>query len=81
MTYIDDLMHSVFDCAALYRDTQEDVRCRTCGTRLKTYYAERMLYAVKCCRCNTITIVRAKNPSEAACLVGEDAKEDNHATD
>jgi len=51
-----------------------NVICRNCGTRLKVYYAEEQLYAVKCGFCETITLVKANNPTEAMRYVGEYAE-------
>lgn len=68
---VDEKIREAFYADACYRPTPEDVRCRNCGTRLKTYYAENMLYAVKCVYCEMITLVMAKNPTNAALYVGE----------
>lgn len=66
----DDTFHKAFMADALYRPTPEDVRCNKCGTRLKAYYCEGRLYAVKCGYCESITLVKASSPSEAALYVG-----------
>lgn len=75
----DDKFHEVFAADALYRPTPEDVRCRNCGTRLKAYYAENRLYAVKCGYCEMITLVKARNPSDAARFVGYDNRRSGDA--
>lgn len=72
---VDELLHKAFTVDAYYIPAT-DVRCRNCGTRLKVYYAEERLYAVKCGYCETITLVRANNPTEAMRYVGEYAKEE-----
>lgn len=71
---IDDKFHEAFTADAYYRPTPDDIRCRRCGTRLKAYYAEDRLYAVKCGFCETITLVKAGNPSDAARYVGVDSR-------
>ena len=72
---------SAYNADALYQPTPTAVYCRNCGTRLKTFYAEGGLYAVKCGYCETVTLVRANNPTEAARYVGEyvrdEVKENN----
>ena len=45
--------------------------CRRCGEQLKTAYHEERLYSVACSECKTVTLVKAKNPDEAARIVGE----------
>lgn len=67
---IDDLFHKAFHADAYFRPTANDIRCRCCGTRLKTHYCEDRLYAVKCCFCGTVTLVEAKSPDDAAHYVG-----------
>lgn len=68
---IDDIFHSAHGTNALFRKLPDDVRCRNCGTKLKACYAEGRLYAVKCCYCETVTLVKANNPVEAALYVGD----------
>lgn len=67
----DRTFHDAFKQEAYYLPTTPEVRCRNCGTWLKTYYAEARLYAVKCGYCETITLVKASNPTEAARYAGE----------
>lgn len=45
-------------------------RCPRCGAELETAYHEDRLYSVKCPRCETVTIVKARNPYEAEEKVG-----------
>lgn len=45
--------------------------CRRCGRTLETGYHEERLYSVACRACNTVTLVKACNPAEAAWIVGE----------
>lgn len=72
---IDELFHKAFRANAYFRPTTIDIRCRSCGTRLKTYYCEDRLYAVKCCFCDTVTLVESRSPDEAAHYVGISHKE------
>lgn len=64
-------MADAFAAIAYYQPTPTAVYCRNCGTRLKAFYAESRLYAVKCGYCETVTLVKANNPTEAARYVGE----------
>ena len=73
---IDNLLHQVYTCDAYFQPTPSPVVCRKCGTRLKAYYAEARLYAVKCGYCESITLVKASHPTEAARYVGEYASEE-----
>ena len=75
---IEEKFHDAFYAPAYYRPLQEDIRCHICGTRLKTSYAESRLYAVKCGYCETITLVKANSPAEAARYVGRDAGKDGN---
>ncbi len=67
----DKKYHEAFKADAYFTPPPTAVRCRNCGTKLKVYYAEESLYAVKCCYCETITLAKARNPVEAARYVGE----------
>lgn len=69
----DNKFHEVFDSGVCYAPAA-DVRCHNCGTRLKVYYAENRLYSVKCGYCETLTLVKANNPTEAMRYVGEYAE-------
>lgn len=71
MASIELCMRNAYKAPALYRPLTEDIRCRNCGTKLKAYYAEDRLYAVKCGYCETITLVEASNPQQAARFVGD----------
>ena len=71
----DKTFHLAFKQDANYFPPPTRVNCRNCGTRLKVYYAEGRLYAVKCGYCETITLVKANNAVEATRYVGEYAEE------
>lgn len=71
----DKTFHIAFKQEANYFPPPTRVNCRNCGTRLKVYYAEGRLYAVKCGYCETITLVKANNAVEATRYVGEYAEE------
>lgn len=65
--YHDDLIHEVYTSPIEYKGLEPyDVRCPICHTKLKVYYAESRLYAVKCCYCDTITLVTADSVLAAA---------------
>ena len=65
--YHDDLIHEIFTTPIAYTGLEPyDVGCPRCHTKLKVYYAESRLYAVKCCYCDTITILQAGSALEAA---------------
>lgn len=68
---IDVKFHEVYKADVVYTPTLTDVRCGTCGTRLKVYYAEEQLYAVKCGFCEYIALVKASNPTMAMRYFGE----------
>lgn len=53
-------------------DTEETERfaCPNCLNTLEYAYLEQRLYAVRCPKCNTITLVRTTCPHEAASIVG-----------
>ena len=61
--------HEAFTADTYFVPT--NVFCKCCGTRLKVYYAEKRLYAVKCGYCESITLVKADNPTEAARHIGD----------
>ncbi len=68
---VENKMHDAFSADAYYTPMATAVYCRNCGTRLKVFYAEDCLYSVKCGYCETITLVRASNPTEAMLYVGD----------
>ena len=73
---MDKIIHEIFNAKIPYMPMLTKVNCRNCGTQLKVYYAEERLYAVKCCFCETVTLVEAANPTQAMRFVGEyDKKE------
>lgn len=67
----DDIFHAAFHNDVYYKPIDTHVYCNKCDTRLKVYYAEERLYAVRCCYCESITLVKASNPVEAASYVGK----------
>lgn len=65
---IDDAAHALFDADLIRLD--RNAICMRCGNELATAYHEARLYSVECCNCKTITLVKARNPYEAAEKVG-----------
>ena len=63
--------HEAYISDVNYTPTLTAVHCRNCGTRLKVYYCEERLFAVKCGYCETVTLVKAGNPTQAMRFVGE----------
>lgn len=45
--------------------------CRSCGHGLETAYHEERLYSVRCRNCEMVTLVKARNPENAALIVGD----------
>lgn len=47
---LDQTIHEIFSSTTLYKKLPNKavIRCKECGTPLKTYYAEGRLYLVKC---------------------------------
>ena len=79
MIKIDHKIHDVYKADVYYSEiTNEVVRCRRCDTRLRIYYAEDRLYAVKCGYCDCVTLVKADNPLEAAIAVGYNSEEEHN---
>ena len=73
----DNMIHDIYSAMLPYKKLPCDaeVRCKVCGTPLKTYYAEVRLYLVKCGYCDTVTMVQAGSPFNAAAMVGEVVEE------
>lgn len=67
---VDELLHAAHLAPAMYTRTPEEICCKICKRRLKTYYAEERLYSVKCLGCGYVALVKAGSPSEAAKLFG-----------
>lgn len=44
--------------------------CPKCGKELEAAYCEERLYAVRCRRCETVTLVKSNNPRKAAESIG-----------
>lgn len=74
----DRCAHKIF--SALPPRRASGAICPHCGTQLAVAYHEERLYSVECCNCKTITLVKARNPYEAAEKVGIVARpaEDYH---
>jgi len=70
---VDRTIHEIFSSTTMYKKLPNKavIRCKECGTPLKTYYAEGRLYFAKCGYCDTITMVQAGSPFKAAAMVGE----------
>ena len=71
-TVADKAAHRLYDEAVLRRDRH--AVCHRCGTLLATAYHEERLYSVGCGKCETITLVKARDPYEAARKVGIEAR-------
>ncbi len=70
---LDKTIHEIFCSTTMYKKLTNKavIRCKECGTPLKTYYAEGRLYLVKCTFCETVTMLKASGPIIAAAMVGE----------
>lgn len=66
---IDRAAHGLYSLRLLRRPAA--AYCRRCGTTLETAYHEERLYSVACPDCKTVTLVKARNPTAAARIVGE----------
>lgn len=77
---VDYIFEKAYSQRVVFNPVPKDVFCNHCKTRLKVYYAEDRLYAVKCGYCESITLVRADNPIEAALHVGEAMAHDSSTT-
>lgn len=55
--------------------TENDAVCPRCGTRLGVYYCENGTFAVRCLSCETITLVKHRNPGGAVQKVAAKANE------
>jgi len=45
-------------------------RCHSCGNQLEVRYCEEKVYAVRCKKCETVSIIMASNPQKAAEHIG-----------
>lgn len=54
----------------LFKPTYKPIFCNKCGTKLKVYYAEEKVCAVKCGYCDYIGIVKANSYEDAALYFG-----------
>lgn len=52
------------------RFRESDATCPHCLRRLGVYYCESGTYAVKCDECETVTLLEARSPEQAAARVG-----------
>ena len=52
------------------RFRESDATCPHCRRRLGVYYCESGTYAVKCHECETVTLLEARSPAQAAARVG-----------
>lgn len=70
---LDQTIHEIFSSTTLYKKLPNKavIRCKECGTPLKTYYAEERLYLVKCGFCETVTMLKASSPITAAAMIGK----------
>lgn len=67
----DKIIRSVLTMGNYFKPPITPIYCKECGTKLKVYYAEEKVYAVKCGYCEYIGVVKAKNPDEAALCFGK----------
>lgn len=65
---MDKAAHLLYDNVVMHADRR--TVCQRCGSYLGTVYHEERLYSVGCCKCETITLVKARTPHEAARKVG-----------
>lgn len=71
-TEFDKLCHRVFRAGRKERLLrQTGVRCGACGRELQSYYCEERLFVIRCDCCNTVALVKAQSPADAAyCTFG-----------
>lgn len=67
-TSTDKAAHQLYDNAVLQQERR--AVCQRCGSYLGTTYHEERLYSIGCMKCETITLVKARTPYEAAKKVG-----------
>lgn len=75
MSYEVDKAAKIVARIASYRQNEvrfriSDVTCPRCRRLLGVYYCEGGIYAVKCQECETVTLLEARSPSQAAARVG-----------
>ena len=71
---IDEAANTVVKIAS-YKQREVRMRdsraaCHRCGRLLKIYSCENGTFAVQCGKCETVTLVQAQNPEQAAMKVG-----------
>lgn len=59
----------------MFIPTSRPIYCNKCDTKLKVYYAEEKVYAVKCGYCEYVGVAKANNPEEAALYFGKGGAE------
>jgi DNA-directed RNA polymerase subunit RPC12/RpoP len=64
----DQAAHRIYDENVLPRN--HGGRCVRCGAELITAYHEERLYSVRCKKCETVALVKARNPYQAEANVG-----------
>ena len=65
-----EMIHKAYAGLKRRRYDQSPCKCRVCGTFLESTYLEERLYAVRCEKCCTITLVKARRPEDAERSVG-----------
>ena len=68
----DVTIRKVLEMTNFFRPTSKPIYCNNCGTKLKVYYAEDRVYAVKCGYCEYIGVVKASSWEEAALHFGNE---------
>ena len=68
----DATIRKVLEMTNLFKPTAKPIYCNNCGTKLKVYYAEERVCAVKCGYCEYIGVVKASNYEEAALYFGNE---------
>lgn len=71
----DCIIREIPGMANMFRPTSRSIYCNKCDTKLKVYYAEEKVYAVKCGYCEYVGVVKANNPEEAALYFGKGGAE------
>lgn len=68
----DITIRKVLEMTNLFRPTSKPIYCNKCGTKLKVYYAEEKVCAVKCGYCEYIGIVKANSYEDASLYFGNE---------
>lgn len=64
-----DMIHTAYRQLKTCLFRHNGCNCRVCGTALGTTYLEERLYAVRCEKCETITLIEARSPLDAESTV------------